>query len=36
MKRGAKLRSHDLDEKDKFLRACPCKVNNYIITIVFV
>ena len=26
MKRGAKLRSFDLDEKEKFLRTCPCKV----------
>jgi len=29
MKRGAKLRSFDLDEKEKFLRTCPCKVDKW-------
>ena len=28
MKRGAKLRSFDLEEKEKFLRTCPCKVSD--------
>ena len=28
MKRGAKLRSFDVEEKEKFLRTCPCKVSD--------
>ena len=29
MKRGAKLRSFDVEEKEKFLRTCPCKVETW-------
>ena len=29
MKRGAKLRSFDIEEKEKFLRTCPCKVETW-------
>ena len=33
MKRGAKLRSFDSEEKEKFLRTCPCKVDIRLIAI---